>query len=132
MCLLVSKSRLLYSMFDLYSSKKFDWHIIWVSQGNDFEFKLICTSHDPILRVTMWGHAQLKMFFPVTGLDCSHGKDFEPGYRDLLGSKITLEVKPSKFCTFFQFMVVYVFDLTNKEAKAIYYTVIKHDRPLRT
>ena len=117
MCLLASKSRLLYSIFDLHSSKNFDWLIIWVSQGNDFEFKLICTSHDPMLGVTMWGHAQLKMFFPVTGVDCSHGKDFEPGYRDLLGSKIT---------------VMYAFDLTNKEVKAIYYTVIKHDRPLRT
>ena len=78
------------------------------------------------------GSCAAEMFFPVTGLDCSHGNDFKPGYRDLLGSKITLEVKPSKFCTFFHFTVIYAFDLTNKEAKAIYYTVIKHDRPLRT
>ena len=77
-----------------------------------------------MLNVTTWGHAQLKMFFPVT--------DFEPGYRDLHGSKIALEVKPSKLSTFFQFTVIYVFDLTNKEAKAIYYTVITHGRPLRT
>ena len=85
-----------------------------------------------MLNVTTWGHAQLKMFVPVTGLECSHGKDFEPGYRDLHGSKIALEVKPSKLSTFFQFTVIYVFNLTNKEAKAIYYTVIKHGRPLRT
>ena len=24
-----------------------------------------------------------KSFVPVTGLECSYGKDFEPGYRDL-------------------------------------------------